>query len=72
MHSMDSGQEAGEGLACAHLRHQHYWIGGAPLFHSQKCGSGKVRDPDLPVPSSALPLPQVPGAQELWMAVGQP
>lgn len=79
MHSMDSGPGAGGGLACAHLSHQHYWDGGAPLFHSLKPGSGKVRDrPEItargprPARASALPLPQEPGAQELWMAVGQP
>lgn len=29
----DKGQEA-EGLACAHLRSQHPWDRGAPLFHN--------------------------------------
>lgn len=76
---MDSDQEAGEGLACPHLRRQHYWDGGAPLFHSQKPGSGKVRDhPEITAPgprpasASAVPLPKVPGALELRMVLGSP
>lgn len=33
----DKGQEA-EGLACAHLRSQHPWDRGAPLFHVLRVG----------------------------------
>lgn len=41
---------------CAHLKHQHYWDRGVPLFHSQKPGSEKVRDhPEVTQPPRPSP-----------------